>query len=98
MPWTSTGCCSIRRNPLNRRSRLWQSGEGRAGRAERRVAGADRVSEASKARELEHLLQLRAGVHESQVILAHTPLRMLGASRPDETRLVVGKGSTPEVA
>ncbi len=56
------------------------------------------VDEASKARELEHLLQLRAGVHASQVILAHTPFRTLGASRPDETRLVVGRGSTPQVA
>lgn len=56
------------------------------------------ISEAGKARELEHLLRLRAGVHESQVILAHTPFRNLGTSRPRETRLVVGKGSTLEVA
>ena len=56
------------------------------------------VSEKLKARELEELLDLRAGIEESQVILAHTPFRRLHARRPDETRLVIGRGATLEVA
>ena len=55
------------------------------------------VTERAKATELTELLRIPTEVHESQVILAHTPFRTL-QKRTNSTRLVVGKGSTLDVA
>jgi ribonucleotide monophosphatase NagD (HAD superfamily) len=62
------------------------------------------VLERDKALELEDLLQVRAGVRESQVVLAHTPFRQIrptgltGCGDQGTGKLVVGKGSTFDTA